>query len=350
MKHYAIGVDFGTLSGRAVLAELETGRILADSVGVYAHGVLDRMLPATGEALGPGWALQDPADYVEVLYAVIPDVIRRSGVNARDIIGVGIDFTSSSVLPVTADGVPLCMLEKFRGEKHAYVKLWKHHGAMRQAEKIRTVLERAAPGRLETGFQLASAESQPAKVLQTLEEAPEVYREAAHFIEAGDWMTFLLTGRLTQSASAAGFKGFFDLRDGWLPKEILTQIHPEFANYYSEKWSQPMFRPGERIGGVSRGAAERTGLPEGCAVAVSMIDGHAAPPACGIRSDRTPLLILGTGSTHGDFQGAAAGGGHVRYCGRRHLSGHLRLRGMSVLRGRPVRLVRLRLSRRTGAA
>ena len=295
---YAIGIDFGTLSGRAVLAELDTGRILADSVGVYRHGVMDGRLPATGEPLPERWALQDPSDYEETLYAVIPAVIRESGVNPGDIVGVGVDFTSASILPVTAEGVPLCRLPEFRGEKHAYVKLWKHHAARRQAAAIRALLSREAPGRLRTSMQTVSSESQLSKTLETLENAPEVYRRAAHFLEAGDWITFLLCGEMTQSLCAAGFKGLYDLTEGWPDKELLEKLHPELENYLSEKWSRPVLKLGEPAGRVTRAAAERTGLPEGCAVAVSIIDGHAAPSACGLRDDGTALLILGTGSTH----------------------------------------------------
>lgn len=295
---YTIGIDFGTLSGRAVLAELDTGRILADSVGVYRHGVIDTCLPATGERLPEGWAVQDPADYEEVLYAVVPAVIRKSGINSKDIVGVGIDFTSASILPVTAEGIPLCRLPEFQGEKNAYVKLWKHHAAHGQAGRIRALLSRELPGRLQTSMQTVSSESQLSKTLETLENAPEVYRRADRFLEAGDWITFLLCGEMTQSICAAGFKGLYDLKEGWPDARLLAKLHPELENYKTEKWRQPVLGMGEPAGTVTRTAAERTGLPEGCAVAVSIIDGHAAPAACGLRDERMALLILGTGSTH----------------------------------------------------
>ena len=296
-KQYTIGVDFGTLSARAVLADLETGEILADSVSVYANAVLDRQLPETGEALPAGWALEDPADWEEALYATISGVIRKSGVEPEKIIGVGVDFTSATVLPLDQNGRPLCQDPAFRHEKNAWPKLWKHHGAQKQAVKIRRVLESMDPERLSSNFQLAGAESEPAKVLQTLEEAPEVYRAAAHFAEAGDYMVSLLTGKLVQNRGTAGLKSIYSMEKGWPDRAVLTAIHPEFANYLTEKWNQPLLDPGEKAGTVTAAASERTGLPVGCAVAVSVIDGHAAPPACGLRGEDTPLLILGTGST-----------------------------------------------------
>ncbi len=228
-KQYTIGVDFGTLSARAVLADLETGEILADSVSVYAHAVLDRQLPETGEALPAGWALEDPADWEEALYATISGVIRKSGVEPEKIIGVGVDFTSATVLPLDQNGRPLCQDPAFRHEKNAWPKLWKHHGAQKQAAKIRRVLEAMDPERLSSNFQLAGAESELAKVLQTLEEAPEVYRAAAHFAEAGDYMVSLLTGKLVQNRGTAGLKSIYSMEKGWPDREILTAIHPEFA-------------------------------------------------------------------------------------------------------------------------
>ena len=97
---YTIGVDFGTLSGRALLVRVSDGHEMADAVMDYPHGVIDKYLPETGEELPPDWALEDPHDFPLVLEHVIPEVIARAGVDKKDIIGVGIDFTCCSILPV----------------------------------------------------------------------------------------------------------------------------------------------------------------------------------------------------------------------------------------------------------
>jgi L-ribulokinase len=129
MSKYAIGIDFGTESGRAVLVDVSNGHELATSVHPYTNGVIDEKLPESGLRLEPDWALQDPNDYLEVFKQAIPAVLKKSGVNPADVIGLGIDFTACTMLPVKADGTPLCLLPEWRATPHAWVKLWKHHAA-----------------------------------------------------------------------------------------------------------------------------------------------------------------------------------------------------------------------------
>jgi L-ribulokinase len=131
MPRYAVGIDFGTESGRVVLVDVADGRELASAVHRYANGVIDRQLPESGRRLEPDWALQDPDDYLAVLQNAVPAVLRESRVDPAHVIGVGIDFTSCTMLPVTSDGAPLCTLETYRSDPHAWVKLWKHHEASR---------------------------------------------------------------------------------------------------------------------------------------------------------------------------------------------------------------------------
>src|SRR5438874_8485690 len=118
---YAVGVDFGTESGRTVLVDVSTGRELASSVHIYANGVIDDTPPGTTIDLGGDWALQDPNDYLEVFKTTIPAVLAESGVNPDDVIGIGIDFTSCTMLPTTVDGTPLCFLPEWRNQPHAWV-------------------------------------------------------------------------------------------------------------------------------------------------------------------------------------------------------------------------------------
>jgi L-ribulokinase len=126
---YVIGVDFGTLSGRTLVAEVGTGNELAVAVSDYRHGVMDEYLPDGKTKLEPDWALQHPGDYLEVLSETIPRVMKEAGIKPADVIGVGIDFTACTMLPIDKGGVPLCFHEEFKSEPHSYVKLWKHHAA-----------------------------------------------------------------------------------------------------------------------------------------------------------------------------------------------------------------------------
>ena len=137
---YAVGIDFGTQSGRAVLVELGTARELAASVWEYPHGVMDRSLP-DGQRLGADWALQHPADYLQVLERTVPDVIRQGGVSPEQVIGLGIDFTACTMLPAKADGRALCLMEEYAHRPHAWVKLWKHHAAQAQANRLNHVAQ-----------------------------------------------------------------------------------------------------------------------------------------------------------------------------------------------------------------
>src|SRR4051794_13548942 len=136
-----IGVDFGTLSGRAVVVRVSDGAELGSAVHEYPHAVIERELPASGERLRPQWALQDPEDYLEVLREAVPAAVRAAGVAPEQVIGIGTDFTASTPMPVLRDGTPLCRLEEFARRPHAYPKLWKHHAAQRQADRINAVAE-----------------------------------------------------------------------------------------------------------------------------------------------------------------------------------------------------------------
>jgi len=138
-KKFAIGIDFGTQSGRAVVVDLSDGTEVADHVTPYPHGVIDRTLPGSGKILDHDWALQHPLDYIEVLTRSVPEAVRQSGVDPADIIGIGIDFTACTMLPVDAAGEPLCLKEEFRDEPHSWVKLWKHHAAQDEANRLNDI-------------------------------------------------------------------------------------------------------------------------------------------------------------------------------------------------------------------
>src|ERR671921_2427746 len=153
---YAIGVDFGTLSGRAVVVRVSDGAELGSATFEYPHGVLDRALPS-GVALPPDWALQVPADWVGVLRNAVPQALSASGIDPSKVIGIGTDFTACTVLPTLADGTPLCELEDLADRPHAYPKLWKHHAAQRQADRITAVAEeRGEPWLSRYGGRLSS--------------------------------------------------------------------------------------------------------------------------------------------------------------------------------------------------
>ena len=297
MKKYTIGIDFGTLSGRAVLVRVPDGTVVAEASLAYPHGVMDEALP-DGTPLPPKFALQHPQDYLEVLYTTLSNVIRDSGVSPEEIGGVGVDFTSCTVIPVKADGTPLCFLPEFENEKHAYVKLWKHHGAQAQADRIWELAEKRGEDWLSRYGGKISSEWMFPKILEVLEEAPHVYEAADRFIEAGDWIVWMLTGHEARSASVSGFKSFWGETDCRLSEDFLTALHPGLAGIIGTKIPREVYQNGTNTGFVCESAREKTGLAPGTAVAPTVLDAHVAFPALGLSKVGQMLLVIGTSGCH----------------------------------------------------
>ena len=172
MGKYAIGVDFGTESGRAVLVDIASGREMGTAVYPYSHGVIDEQLPDGGPRLEPDWALQDPQDYIRTFQNAIPQVLKESGIDPADVIGIGIDFTACTMLPVKSDGTPLCDLPECRNRPHAWVKLWKHHAAQPEADRINRIAREMGEGWLDRYGGKISSEWFFSKTLQILNEDP----------------------------------------------------------------------------------------------------------------------------------------------------------------------------------
>ena len=256
------GIDFGTLSARAVIVSAADGAVLGTATHEYAHGVIDRQLPATGEALPPSWALQDPADWLEALWTAVPAALEAAGVDPASVVGIGTDFTASTPLPVRRDGTPLCKVDGFAGRPHAYPKLWKHHAAQQQAERVTAVAaERGEPWLARYGGRISS-EWQFAKALQVLEEDTEVYGAAERWIEAADWIVWQLCGVETRGVGVAGYKGQF--QEGRYPSEgYLDALNPEFVDFVRGKLALPLSPLGARAGGLTADAARRLGLHAG---------------------------------------------------------------------------------------
>jgi L-ribulokinase len=292
-----VGVDFGTLSGRAVVVRVRDGAELGSAVFEYPHGVLDETLPATGRALPPEWALQVPADYVGVLRNAVPAALREAGVDAGDVVGIATDFTACTMVPTTADGTPLCELPEFEGNPHAYVKLWKHHSAQPQAVRINELARTRGEKWLPRYGGLISSEWEFAKGLELFEEAPDVYAAMRHWVEAADWIVWQLTGTYVRNACTAGYKGI--LQDGQYPsRDFLRELAPGFESFVADKLEHPLGQLGSRAGSLTAEAAAWTGLPEGIAVAVGNVDAHVTAPAAQAVEPGQMVAIMGTSTCH----------------------------------------------------
>jgi L-ribulokinase len=293
---FVVGVDYGTLSGRAVVVRVSDGAELGTAVHEYANGVIEERLPSTGAPLPPDWALQDPNDYREVLRHAVPAALAESGVDPAKVIGIGVDFTACTVLPALADGTPLCELPEFRDRPHAYVKLWKHHAAQRHADRINALAHERGESWIGRYGGKISSEWQFAKGLQLLEEDPEIYARAERWIEATDWITWQLAGVETRNSCTAGYKGIF--QEGSYPStEFLTALNVGFAGFI-DKLEHPLSELGERAGGLTKEAAAWTGLPEGIAVSVGNVDAHVTAPAAQAIDPGQMLMVMGTSTCH----------------------------------------------------
>jgi L-ribulokinase len=292
-----VGVDFGTLSGRALVVRVWDGAELGTAVHEYPHGVMDAKLAATGEPLPPDWALQDPEDYRDVLRHAVPEAVASAGIAPAHVIGIGTDFTACTVLPALADGTPLCQVPELAGRPHAYPKLWKHHAAQPQADRINALAhERGEPWIARYGGKISS-EWEFAKALQLLEEDPDTYQRATRWIEAADWIIWQLAGVETRNACTAGYKGIW--QDGTYPShEYLAALDPRFASFAADKLGHNIQPLGGRAGSLTAEAAGWTGLPEGIAVAVGNVDAHVTPPAAAAIEPGQMVAIMGTSTCH----------------------------------------------------
>lgn len=294
---YTIGIDFGTLSGRALLVDARSGAEIATAVFDYPHGVIDKTLPANGRPLPPEWALQHPQDYLDVFAHTVPAVIKAGGIDPAEIVGIGIDFTASSPLPTKADGTPLCFLPEFRDEPHAYVKLWKHHASQPQADRINALArERGEPWLKRYGGKYSS-EWFFSKLLQIAEEAPQVYQAIDIFIESADWVVWQLTGVLTRNTCTAGYKML--VQDGDYPSsEFFAALHPLMADVIGTKVGREFAPLGAKAGELRPEMAALMGLRPGIAVAVANVDAHVTPPAVRATEPGIMVMIMGTSTCH----------------------------------------------------
>ena len=295
---YTIGVDFGTESGRAVLVDVTDGREVATAVHQYANGVIDERLPGTDIRLEPDWALQDPNDYIEVFRHTIPAVLKESGEDPADVVGLGIDFTACTMLPTKADGTPLCFLPEWRNNPHAWIKLWKHHAAQPEANKINETARRLGYSFLSRYGGKISSEWFFAKAWQILDEAPEVYAAADRMLEAADWVIWQLTGVEKRNSCTAGYKAQWSKREGYPPDSFFKALDPRLEHIVDEKMSRTIYALGEKAGGLTPQAAAYTGLKPGTAVAIANVDAHVSVPAATVTEPGRMVIIMGTSNCH----------------------------------------------------
>lgn len=294
---YVIGIDYGTESGRAVLVDLE-GKEVADHVTPYPHGVIDEVLPESNILLEPDWALQHPSDYIEVLATSVPAVLQKSGVSPADVIGIGIDFTACTMLPVDASGEPLCLKQEFKHRPHSWVKLWKHHAAQDEANLLNEIATKRGEAFLPRYGGKISSEWMVAKICQILNEAPDIYEQTDLFLEAADWVVFKMTGNIVRNSCTAGYKSIWHKQEGYPSKEFFRSLDSRLESLIETKLRGDIVPLGTKAGELTNEMAAMMGLRPGTAVAVGNVDAHAAVPGVGVVEPRKLVMAMGTSICH----------------------------------------------------
>jgi L-ribulokinase len=298
MAKYAIGIDYGTESGRAVLVDLADGREVAEHVTPYPHGVISETLPGSGLKLEHDWALQHPLDYIEVLKQSVPQAVKLSQVDPADIIGIGIDFTACTMLPIDEAGQPLCLKHELSGNPHSWIKLWKHHAAQDEANRINEVAEQRGEKFLARYGGKTSSEWMLAKIWQILNEAPDIYGQADQFVEATDWVVGQLTGNIVRNSCTSGYKALWHKQDGYPDREYFAALDPRLADLTETKLRGRIAPLGTKAGGLTPEMAGLLGLAPGTAVAVGNVDAHAAVPGVGVVTPGKLVMAMGTSICH----------------------------------------------------
>jgi L-ribulokinase len=298
MNKYAIGLDFGTESGRAVLVRVADGQEMSTAVHPYGDGVIDEVLPGSDVQLPGDFALQNPADYVEVLRTTIPAVLREAGVDAEDVIGLGTDFTACTMLPVDETGTPLCQKPEWRDNPYAWIKIWKHHAAQPEANRLNEIAEERGEAWLQRYGGKISSEWLVPKIWETLNRAPDVYGAADRYLEAADWIVLQMTGEERRNSCTAGYKAIWHKRDGYPDAEFYHALDPRLRDVVDDKLSRQIYSLGQRAGGLTPAMASLTGLRAGTAVSVGNVDAHVSVPAATVVEPGRMVIIMGTSNCH----------------------------------------------------
>ncbi len=297
----ALGLDFGTEAVRALLVNHE-GKEIGSAVSRYRHGQILSQLPQSKTPLPPHYALQDPDDWITSAATAVRSAIRSAKISNSDVVSVGADFTSCTMLPTLADGTPLCRLDKLRDDPLSWPKLWKHHGAAPQTDRMNAVAHRRKEAFLKDYGGTIGLEWFFPKILETLDNSPRIGDATEIWLEAGDWFIWQLVGgnadNLPRSTCQAGYKALWSKEAGYPSPSFLKAVHPRLADVVRSKLPGRFLSPGECAGHLTPHMAKKLGLQVGIPVSAAIIDAHAGVPGAGADEPGTLVMVLGTSSCH----------------------------------------------------
>ncbi|HTE45835.1 MAG TPA: ribulokinase, partial [Gemmatimonadaceae bacterium] len=294
---YAIGLDYGTNSVRALVVDVATGAEVGTRVFAYPSGRNGILL----DPKDPHLARQNPRDYLDGLTASVRGALTQAaqvGVDPSQVIGIGVDTTGSTPIPVDAVGQPLAFDARFCSDLNAQVWLWKDHTAHAEARCITETAARVRPQYLAKCGGTYSSEWYWAKILHCLHAAPNVFDATHTWVEHADWIPAILTGTerpaaLRRSICAAGHKALFSRAWGGYPDaDFLAALDPRLVRLGAALPNEA-HSVAEAAGGLTKEWAERLGLQAGIPVAVGAFDAHLGAVGSGIRRG-TLVKIIGT--------------------------------------------------------
>lgn len=295
---YTIGLDYGTNSVRTLIVNTANGREVATAVWNYATGTQGVIL-----SRDPNLARQHPADYVtgaEVTIRKALDLAKRAvrGFKPDQVIGIGVDTTGSTPIPVDSQGQPLAFQKKFAKNPAALAWLWKDHTGVAEATEITELARKLRPQYLAKCGGTYSSEWFFSKILHCLRTSPDVFTAAYTWVECADWVPAMLTGtaapdKLTVGVCAAGHKAMYnDDWGGYPDAEFLAQFDPKLGELRTRLRPQA-FAIDQAVGRLTSEWAGRTGLPAGIPVAVGAFDAHLGGVGSGI-APGILVKIIGT--------------------------------------------------------
>jgi len=297
-KKFTIGIEFGNETVTALLVNVSNGNCINAATYHYTHGIITEKLPETDVKLGPGWALHHPRDYITALKRTVPQLLKGNSVDADQIIGIGISFADSTLIPTTSDGTPLALLEDYKDNPNAWPKAGRHTAAKDKANQITQL----AAERFETfldryGGQI-NAEWFFPKVWETYEESSSIYHAADRLIEGCDWVTWQLTGVESRSIAAAGYKALWSKTEGFPLETFFGSMAPDLANVIDDKMLREITPLGQQVGELTEEAARWMKLPPGIPVTTGTLNNQAAVPATGVVEPGNMAILLGTRFVH----------------------------------------------------
>lgn len=293
---YAIGVDYGTNSVRALIVETRTGTEIASEVYDYPSGQAGILLASDQPTL----ARQNPSDYIVGFNAVVRAVVESAnlvdGFSPDKVVGIGIDTTGSTPIPVDAAGVPLAMKEEFQHNLAAQAWLWKDHTSHAEAAEITDLAKQRGEPYLAKCGGVYSSEWYWSKILHCMRTAPDVAAAAASWVECTDFVPGFVTGNFSpdtipRSICAAGHKAMYHESWGGLPSvDFLESLQTGLSRF---RYTTPATAVDHKAGELTSDVATQVGLPSGIPVAVGAFDAHLGAVGSGCR-EGTLVKIIGT--------------------------------------------------------